>query len=158
MSCVLWFSDMQFLKLKQCCHVYFRQRRSSPVNASEKTTHFQAFNWTIMTIPTDTCRVQDASPLPPLISPLNNPSHFWMTDTILFTSAFTSLPRMTKSNNNFSKTLVDVFPPWHCVSTHLNALDQHAAKMSGLIVVGSPADNTLIKCIWLAAPSCYWAS
>jgi len=32
------------------------------------------------------------------------------------------------SNNCFSKIIVDVFPPWHCVNTHLKAPEQQTAN------------------------------
>jgi len=31
--------------------------------------------------------------------------------------------------------IADVFPPWHCVNTHVNGSDQHTAKTSAFIKV-----------------------
>jgi len=54
-------------------------------------------------------------------------------------------------NNCFSKIVADVFPPWHCVNTHLNAPDQQTDKTWAFIEELTPADDQFIKCIWLAA-------
>ena len=35
----------------------------------------------------------------------------------------------------FSKIIADVFPPWHCVNTHLNAADQQTNKTFALLEV-----------------------
>jgi len=37
------------------------------------------------------------------------------------------------SNNCFSKIIADVFPPWRCVKTHLNAPDQPTDKTSAAL-------------------------
>ena len=59
------------------------------------------------------------------------------------------------SNSCFSEIIADVFPPWHRVSTHLNAAGQQTGKTFAFAEVLTPADDQLIKCIWLAAPGCY---
>jgi len=56
--------------------------------------------------------------------PLNNLSHCMMMDTKLFGNGLITLLGLVGSNNCFSKIIVDVFPPWNCVDTHLNAPDQ----------------------------------
>ena len=62
------------------------------------------------------------------------------------------------SNNSFSTIIAEVFPPWHCVNTHLNAPDRQTAKTSSFIEMGTFASDQLLKGIWLAAPGCYLAS
>lgn len=36
-------------------------------------------------------------------------------------------------SNNCFKIIVDVFPTWHCVSTHLNTTDQQTPKSPAFI-------------------------
>jgi len=43
-------------------------------------------------------------------------------------------------SNRFSQIISDVFPPWHCVNTHLNAPDQQTVKTSAVIEVLTLAD------------------
>jgi len=47
---------------------------------------------------------------------------------------------------NLENIFYSVFPPWHCVNTHLNAPDQQTAKSFALTLV-TFADGQLIKCI-----------
>ena len=49
--------------------------------------------------------------------------------------------RLIGSNNYFCKIIADVFPPWHCVNTHLNAPDQQTDKPSAFIEVLTLADD-----------------
>ena len=51
------------------------------------------------------------------------------------------------SNNRFSMITVDVFPPCHCVNTHLNAPDQQTAKTLAFIEVFILADDQSLKSI-----------
>ena len=46
-----------------------------------------------------------------------------------------SLPRLMGSNDCVSKISADVFPPWHCVDTHLNAPEQQTDLTSAFIEV-----------------------
>ena len=69
-----------------------------------------------------------------------------------------TLPRFTGSNNCFSMIIADMFPPWHCVNTHLNAPDQQPAKTLAFVEAVTLADAHLLKGIWLAALGCYLAS
>jgi len=68
-----------------------------------------------------------------------------MMDFKLFGNDLVTLSRLMGSNNCSSKIIADVFPPWHCVSTHLNALDQQTAKTSAFIQLVTLADDQLIK-------------
>jgi len=54
--------------------------------------------------------------------------------------------------NCFSKIIADVFPPWHCVITQLNAPDQQTDKTSAFIEMLTLAHDqlfNLISCTWL---------
>ncbi|MEE6526683.1 hypothetical protein FKM82_027469 [Ascaphus truei] len=81
-----------------------------------------------------------------------------MMDFKLFGNGLITRPRLMGGNNCFAKIIADVFPPWHCVNTHLNAPDQQTAKTSTFIEEVTLADDQLIKDICLAAPVCYLAS
>jgi len=52
-------------------------------------------------------------------------------------------------NNCFSEIIADVFPPWHCVKTHLNAPEQETARMSDFKKLLTLGNVKLIKYIWL---------
>ena len=91
---------------------------------SKQMSLVQAFNWTIMTLQDNMSSVENEMyHFFPLISlsMLNNLSHFWMTDSILFGNALITLPRKTETINHSSETAADVFTPRHCINTHLNA-------------------------------------
>ena len=51
------------------------------------------------------------------------------------------------SNNCLSKIIADVFPPLHCVNTHLNASDQQTEKTSAVIEVLTLDDDQLVHLI-----------
>ena len=79
-------------------------------------------------------------------------------DFKLFRNGLRTVLRLLGSNNCFSMIIADVFPPWHCVNTYLNAPDQQIAKTLAFLKVVTLADDQLLKGIWLAAPGCYLAS
>ena len=64
-----------------------------------------------------------------------------------------TLPRLMSCNNCFSKIISNVFPPRYCISSHLNAPDQHTEKPSSFMEVPALAHDQLIKCIWLVSTS-----
>ncbi|MEE6522716.1 hypothetical protein FKM82_021325 [Ascaphus truei] len=72
---------------------------------------------------------------------LNNLSHCRMMDFKLFGNGLITPPRLMGSNNCFSKIIADVFPPWHCVNTHLNAPDQQNVKTPAFIEMVTLADD-----------------
>lgn len=49
------------------------------------------------------------------------------------------------SNKCFSKAIFDVFPPWHCVNTHLNLPDKQTARTAAFIEVCTSADCQFMK-------------
>lgn len=51
------------------------------------------------------------------------------------------------SNNCFFKIIADISPPWHCVTTHLNAAHLPTAKTSAFIEVLTLAEDQLLQCI-----------
>ena len=55
---------------------------------------------------------------------------------------------ITLPNNCVSTIIADIFPPWHCVNTHLNVPDQQTAKTLASIEVITLADQFL-KSTWL---------
>ena len=50
------------------------------------------------------------------------------------------------SINCFSKVIGNVFPPWQCVNTRLNASDQQTDKTSAFIELLMLTDDQVIKC------------
>jgi len=54
---------------------------------------------------------------------------FHLTNSKLFVNDLKTHLRLMSVNNRRSKIIADVFPPLHCVNTHLNASDQQAAKL-----------------------------
>ena len=56
-----------------------------------------------------------------------------------------TLPKLMGRNHFFSMITAYVFPPWHCVNTHLNAPDQQTAKSLAFIEVITLADNQLLE-------------
>ena len=48
---------------------------------------------------------------------------------------------------SFSKIIADVFPPWHCVNTHLNSPDQQTDKTSDFMEVLTLTDDQLISAL-----------
>jgi len=79
-------------------------------------------------------------------------SHCGMMDSKLFGNGPITLPRWMGNHQCSSKIIDDVFPSWHCVNTHLDAPD--LPKVSAFTEVLTPANNHLIKCVWLAVPGC----
>lgn len=63
----------------------------------------------------------------------------------MFGNPLINLPKLMRCNNCFSRIITDVFPPWQCVNTHLNAADLQTAKASAFIGVLALADDPLIK-------------
>ena len=68
-----------------------------------------------------------------------------MMDFKLFGNGLITFPRLLGTNNCFSMIIADVFPPWHCVDTHLNAPDQQTTKTLTFIEEISLADDQLLK-------------
>jgi len=62
-----------------------------------------------------------------------------------FENSLVTLARLMDSNNCLSKTTADVVPPWHCVNTHLDALDQQTAKNSTFIKLVTLTEDQIIK-------------
>ena len=51
------------------------------------------------------------------------------------------------TNSCFPEITADVFPPWRCVNTHLNVLDQQTDKAPALIEVLTLTDDQLISAL-----------
>jgi len=63
---------------------------------------------------------------------VNNLCRCRMVDSWLFANYLITPLRLLGSNSCFSKIIADVFPPWHCVNTHLNMLQ--ASKLTKLLL------------------------
>ena len=70
----------------------------------------------------------------------NGLSHCGSLNSKWFGEGFIRLTRFMRRNNYFTKSIADVFPSCHYVSTHLNAPGQQTAKTSALIELCAPAD------------------
>jgi len=68
-------------------------------------------------------------------------------DSVVFGDGLITPPRLMGSNICVSKIIADVFPPWHCVNTHLNLPEQQTDKTFAFIEVLTLADDQLIKYI-----------
>ena len=51
------------------------------------------------------------------------------------------------SNSCFSKIVADVFPPWHRVNTHLDAVEQQTDRTPAFIELLTLTDDQLIRAL-----------
>lgn len=64
------------------------------------------------------------------------------------------MPQTDSQQYHFFKIIADVFSPWYCINTYLNAPEHQIHQTFAFIVVVTLGDYQLNNCIWLATP-CY---